>query len=115
MPFSDSQVRTLTCDAEGCEHTLTFALSIAKQVVEAPGNEWVKTGRVVNTGDGRALFYCSDVCEARGIATGKHNPPEPKKIIDDAGNTAAVAAAAAAAKAAEAATKAIKAGNPVTL
>ena len=117
MGLIDNQFRTLSCDGVSCLHSVTFQLSKeehAKALAE-PGNEWLKTGRFVNTPDGRALFYCSDVCEIKGIETGQHNLPEPKRIISGVASAAQVASAAAAAKAAEAATQAIKAGSPVTL
>ena len=117
MGLIDLQYRTLTCEVAGCPRTVTFQLTKEEhaKTLEAPGNEWLKTGRFVNTPDGRNLFYCSDVCEIKGIETGQHNLPEPKRIISGVASAAQVASAAAAAKAAEAATQAIKAGSPVTL
>ena len=117
MGMQDTPFRTLTCDGLGCTHTVTFQLSKEEhaKALAAEGNEWLKTGRFVNTPDGRALFYCSDVCEIKGIETGQHNLPEPKRIISGVASAAQVAQAAAAAKAAENATAAIKAGSPVTL
>jgi hypothetical protein len=117
MGMQDTPFRTLTCDGTSCTRTVTFQLSKEEhaKVLAAEGNEWLKSGRFVNTPDGRNLFYCSDVCEIEGVKTGQHNLPEPKRIITGVASAAQVAAAAAAAKAAEQATTALKAGGPVSL
>lgn len=115
MGFVDAQIRTITCNGPECPKTITFDVSQAKQVLDTPGNEWMQTVRVVQTGDGRKFAYCSDACEIANVATGQHNLPQPKKIIDAPANAAAIKAAAESAAKAEAATAALKAGQPVTL
>jgi hypothetical protein len=115
MGLIDSAVRTITCDGPECDKTITFDRRLEKQTFDAPGNEWLKAVRVIQTVDARNLVYCSDTCEAKGISKGTHNLPEPKRIIDGVANQAAINVAAEAAAQAEAATRAIKAGSPVTL
>lgn len=117
MGMIDLQYRTVTCNGPECKNTTTFQLSKEEhqKALAAPGNEWLKSTRILNTPDGRVLVYCSDTCEAKGIATGSHNLPEPKRIIEGVASAAQVRAAADAAHAAEEATRAIKAGQPVTL
>jgi len=115
MGLIDSAVRTITCNGPECPHTVTFDRRLEKQTFDAPGNEWMKAIRIVQTVDGRNLVYCSDPCEVKGVATGTHNLPEPKRLVEGTANAAAIEAAAAAAKQAEAATAALKSGQPVTL
>jgi hypothetical protein len=115
MGLIDSAVRTITCNGPECKHTVTFDRRLEKQTFDTPGNEWMKSIRIVQTVDARNLVYCSDACEAKGVETGSHNLPEPKRIVDGVANAAAIEAAAQAAKQAEAATAALKAGQPVTL
>lgn len=115
MALKDVVIRTITCNGPECPHTVTFDREQMQQTVEAEGNEWLRSGRIMQTSDGRSLFYCSDACEIKGVATGVHNLPEPKKIITNVASPQALAQAAASAKAAEVATAAIKAGQPVTL
>jgi hypothetical protein len=114
MGLIDSQVRTITCNGPECTHTVTFDRRMEKQTFDAPGNEWLKSVRIVQTVDSRNLVYCSDKCEIGGTATGVHNLPEPKKLVDGPATSQAIEAAAAAAKMAEEATRAMKQG-PVTL
>jgi hypothetical protein len=57
------------------------------------------------------FLYCSDICEAIGIKSGAHNTPEPRRLVDPQGASAAqIQQAAAVAKATEEATKQLKAG-----
>lgn len=114
MGIVQATIRTSTCN--NCGITATFEISergVAKEVVDA--NPWLKTGRVVNTPDGRVLFYCTDECEVKGTASGAHNILEPKRIADVSANAGAIAQAAAAAQRQEQADKALRAGGPVTL
>lgn len=115
MGLIDSAVRTMTCNGPGCPHTVTFDRRLEKQTFDTPGNEWMKAIRVIQTIDNRTLIYCSDTCEVKGVETGSHNLPEPKRLVEGTANAAAIEAAAAAAKQAEAATAALKTGQPVTL
>jgi len=115
MGLIDSAVRTITCNGPECPHTVTFDRREEKQTFDAPGNEWMKSVRIIQTVDGRNIVYCSDACEIKGVATGSHNLPTPKKIIDAPASSASIQAAAAAAKRAEEATAALKAGAPVTI
>ena len=115
MGLIDSAVRTMTCNGPECTHTVTFDRRTEKQTFDAPGNEWLKSVRIIQTVDSRNLLYCSDACEIKGAATGIHNLPEPKKIIEGVASSAQIEAAAAAAKQAELATAAIKSGQPVNV
>ncbi len=110
MGLIDSAVRTITCNGPECPRTVTFDRRLEKETFETVGNEWLKAVRVVQTVDARNLVYCSDTCEAKGIATGSHNLPEPKRLVEGTANAAAIAQAANAAKLAEEATAAIKRG-----
>lgn len=112
MTIQDTVVRTIKCEAEGCEHAdgILFDRKEEQQIFTKPENAWLKGLRLIQTADGRQLAYCSDACEVKGVATGKHNLPEPKRIIE-AGNSAAVAAAAQSAATAKAAEKMVREGT----
>lgn len=114
MPVLDVQVRTMTCDNE-CGKTITFDVKDAQKVVEE--NPWLNTGRFIQTGDRRGFFYCSDKCEVEATGTGKHNVPEPKKIVEtpSVGAAQAIKIAAQAAENAREATKALKTGKGTKL
>jgi len=109
MSIIDSQIRNITCDA-GCGKGVLYDRKDEKATFELPENSWLRTTRVVQTADGRNLTYCSDVCEVNGVATGTHNIPEPKKIVE-ATNQAAVALAAQAAAVARQADQNIREGS----
>lgn len=114
---------SLTCEGPGCEKSVTYLATDEQKELTKPENSWViKTARRVLTlvpapGQQKPaeFLYCSDVCEATATGTGRHNVPEPKRIIEGAASAQAVAQAAQAAKAAEEATRQMKAGQPVTL
>lgn len=112
MSIVDVQIRTVTCNAEGCNKTVTFDQKDAQSAFE--NNPWLKTLRIVQTAQGRNFCYCSDEHEISSVAAGFHNPEEPKKVIA-VPQAGAIAQAAAAAKAQEDANKALKSGGPVTL
>ena len=114
MAILDTVVRTISCDAFGCAKQVVFDRKEEKATFEKPENAWLKTSRVVQSADGRNHVYCSDECELKGTATGKHNIPEPKKIIET-GNAAAVAIAAQQAAAAKQAEAAIRDGAPANI
>jgi hypothetical protein len=113
LSIVDATFRTLTCNI--CEKTVTFLHpSGLQEAIEA--NLWIKTTRIIQTGDGRNFSYCSDLCEIAGIETTLHNVQEAPKVAIPTGSAQAqIAAAAAAAKLAENATKAMKDGSPITL
>jgi hypothetical protein len=115
MAIVDLTYRSLTCNAPGCDKTVTFETPREQQsVVEA--NPWLKTGRIIQTSEGKNFFYDSDLCEIAGIEAGFHNPKEAPKVEIPTGSAQAqIAAAAAAAKAREDATQNIRDGKPVTL
>jgi hypothetical protein len=113
MPIESMQFVTIKCDNQPeCPQTITYEAKTEQQVFENPANSWVKGLRRVMTSDSRMICYCSDTCEAKGIATGKHNIPLPKKIIDGIATAGQVEAAARAAALTEQATAALKAGPP---
>ena len=108
MSIMDTVVRTISCDAFGCSKQVVFDRKEEKQTFEKPENAWLKTSRVVQSADGRNHVYCTDECELKGTASGKHNMPEPKAIVE--GNAAAVAVAAAQAAAAKQAEETLRSG-----
>ena len=114
MPIQDTVVRTIKCDEENCKHEILFDRKEEQQVFQKPENAWLKAVRLIQTADGRNIAYCSDECEVKGAATGKHNLPEPKRIIET-GNAAAVNAAAQAATNAKAAEKLVREGTGGTI
>jgi hypothetical protein len=113
MAILDTVVRTISCDAFGCAKQVVFDRKEEKATFENPENAWLKTSRVVQSADGRNHVYCSDECELKGTATGKHNIPEPKKVVE--GNAAAVALAAEQAAVAKQAEAAIRDGGPANV
>lgn len=117
MGIQNMQLKSVTCNGPECDKTVTYDIRDEKSVIDAQGNEWMKNLRIVSTFDQRAFLYCSDICEAKSLATGQHNLPEPKKLIEGVATPAQIAAAAAAAKQAEEATLALKSGRggPVRL
>lgn len=111
MSIIDSVIRTIACDAPGCDKSLLFDRKDEKSVFENSDNVWLKSTRIVQSADGRNIVYCSDTCEVKGTATGKHNIPEAPKIVT-AANPAAIVAAATAAAAARQTEEAIRNGQP---
>ncbi|SRR6266851_975002 len=111
MPILDTVIRTIACDGPECTKQVLFDRKEEKAVFENPDNAWLKSTRVVQSADGRNIVYCSDTCEVKGAATGKHNIPEAAKVVTDA-NPAAIAAAAQAASRARQADQAIRDGQP---
>ncbi len=112
MAVTQTVFRTISCNADGCDKTVTFEASKEKDVLQLPENVWVKSFRTIQTIDNRVFGYCSDACEITGATSGVHNIQE-KRIISDAGNPAQVQMAAQAAKAAEEATKQLRAGKGI--
>lgn len=115
------QFVTLNCDSELCGKSVTYAATEEGQMEAFQDNPWMRTIRTVATSDAnpgtrepRMFTYCSDECEANGLATGKHNPLEQKRI-QTATNATQVALAAVAAHQAAEASKALKAGTGVTV
>lgn len=113
MPIIDAAIRTITCDAKDCPKSITFDRKEEKVVFENPNNVWLRSTRVVQSADGRNHVYCSDECEVKGAATGQHNIPEVKKVVE--GNAAAVALAAKAAAAQRQAEEALRSGQPAQI
>ncbi len=106
MPFSDVQLRTIKCDGPGCDKTVTFDL---KDVKAIQAIEWLKSVRVVQTGDNRAFAYCSDVCEVKGVTSGEHKVKERPTIAP--ASEADIRQAVAQADAEAATTEALKTGQ----
>jgi hypothetical protein len=119
--ISDVSVRTIKCDAPGCDKTVTYAESEAAQAIK--DNPWVRTVRILQNvfslnpqQPPRVFVYCSDPCEVKGVESGAHNPIEKKIIQPPTGDAlAAVKAAAAAAEANRAGTQALKEGRDVSI
>lgn len=103
------RIVTVSCDAEGCDKTISFDAASMQQVMAA--NPWTQNVRTILTSDNRKLTYCCDDCEVKGAATGSHNIPV-KKVIDIATGANAMKDAAAQAKAQQAAETAIRTGGP---
>lgn len=114
MPITDSVIRTIKCDAEGCPHEVSFDRKDERTIFEDVNNAWLKVTRVVQSADGRNIVYCSDACEVKGTATGKHNIPETPKVAV-ATNPAQVEAAAKLAAARAQAESALRTGAPANI
>lgn len=110
MSIQDTVIRTIKCEADGCPNEILFDRKEEQQIFAKPENAWLRGVRLVQTADGRNIAYCSDDCEVKGVASGKHNLPEPKRIIET-GNAAAVNAAAQAAANAKAAEAVVREGT----
>lgn len=101
---------TFTCDE--CSKSATFQMTKEERDKAVVQDPWIDTIRVIKrAGDGAEVLYCGDECEIKAAGAGKHNKPEEKKIITDAGNSASVQLAAKAAEAARAASARLKQGN----
>jgi hypothetical protein len=107
----DVTFRSITCNGDGCEKTVTFEPKEAEAT--AKEHVWLRNLRIVQAA-GRNFTYCSDECLLTGVEAGVFNPPEEKKIVQLPGHasaTSAIQAAAAAARAAEDSTRRIKSGE----
>jgi len=109
----ESKFLTFSCDAPECGKAITFAATQEDHKAALASNPWLTTMRFIKAA-GKEVSYCSDECEIRAVATGAHNPVEPKLIVDTA-NQAQINLAAEAAKRAANATAALKAGAGVQL
>ena len=118
-----TQFATISCDALGCQKTVTFPATDQGQYEAQQDNPWLNSLRTVvmpdtipgtNPPQNRKVTYCSDECEAKGIAAGTHNKLEPKKIIA-AGGQAQVDLAARAAQQAAEATARLKTGQSIEI
>lgn len=114
MSTLQSTFITVSCDGPECDKSVTFPATEQGNADAFQDNPWLATLRGVGTPDKRQLSYCSDECEAKGLATGTHNKLERKRIITT-GNQAEVNLAAQAARQAAEATAAMRTGQPVTL
>lgn len=114
MSTVQSAFITITCDGPGCPKTVTFPATEQGKVEAFQDYPWLSTLRGVGTPDQRQLSYCSDECEAKGLANGSHNKIERKRVIQS-GNQAEVNLAAQAAQQAREANEALHKGGPVTL
>ena len=102
---------TMTCDNPECGKTVTFPQTQEGEQQAFQENVWLNSIRFIQTVDQRKITYCSDECEAKGIASGSHN----KKVIVTPQGPNAAELAAQAAQRAQQATQALKSGGPVTL
>lgn len=114
MSILDSVIRTIKCElSEECKHEITFDRKDEQTIFGNAENAWLKGTRVVQTADGRNLVYCSDSCEVKGTATGKHNLPEAPKIVQ--ANPVQAEAAAKLAAARSQAEAALRSGAPANI
>jgi hypothetical protein len=114
MGITDSVIRTIKCDAEGCAHDVSFDRKDERAIFEDPNNAWLKNTRVTQTADGRNVVSCSDQCTVAIVATGKLNLPEAPKVVPVA-NPAQVEAAAKLAAARQQAEQALRTGQPANI
>ena len=114
MSTVQSTFVTISCDGPGCGKTVTFPATEQGKTEAVEDYPWLLTLRGVGTPDQRTLNYCSDTCEANGLATGVHNKPDRKRVIQS-GTPGDVKLAAIAAEQAKQANKALHDGGPVTL
>ena len=98
---------TISCDAPECSNTVTFPQTEEGGKTAFAENAWMHSLRIVSPVDQRKFIYCSDTCEAKGLATGVHN----KQVIVPAQAPNSVDLAARAAERARAATEALKSGQ----
>jgi hypothetical protein len=115
MSITDVQIRTITCNGPNCTKTVTFDVKDHERITA--DNPWLIATRQVGTSFGASLIYCSDTCEMEATASGAHNPPTPKAVVDisEAGGQNAIRLAAEAAKKAEEATNRLKQGKPIQI
>ena len=105
-------VTLVKCELLECPREASFDMATKEKVMA--DNPWLRTYRTVQTGDNRFIGYCSDTCEVRGVTSGKHNVPDPPKIVP-AANAGAIALAAQAAANAKKAEQAIRDGQPANI
>lgn len=111
MATVQTTVISITCDGTGCDKNITFLATQEAQQTALRENPWLENLRTIQSASGQKYTYCSDTCEADGIAKQKHSKPS----IIQAGNTAQVAAAAKAQELAKQATQAAKQGSGIEL
>lgn len=102
---------TVTCDNPMCDKTVTFPQTQEGEQEVLQSHPWMNSLRFVQLPDNRKFTYCSDECEAKGVASGTHNK---QLIVRPQGPNSAELAAQAALRAQQA-TAALKSGGPVTL
>lgn len=113
MGLQDTTYRTITCNQCGKTITYLHPTDLNQTVQENP---WIRTSRVVTTGDQRQFLYCCDLCTAEALATGIFNVQEiPKVEIAQGSVQAQIAAAAELARRKEETGKVLKEGGPITL
>lgn len=79
QPQPQKIIQTVKCDEAECGHVATFDLKDTKKALE--DFPWLRTVRVIKTGDGREFLYCEDECEIKAVSKGVHNTLEPKRIV----------------------------------
>ena len=102
---------TLTCDGPECDKTVTFLQTQEAAQKAFQDNVWLNSARTILTIDQRKLTYCSDTCEAKGLALGIHN----KQVLEVPKGSNAVELAAQAAARARQGGEALKKGAPITI
>ncbi|HZS43386.1 MAG TPA: hypothetical protein VFA52_04345 [Candidatus Paceibacterota bacterium] len=104
---------TIKCDGPDCEREATFQADQESEKDATRQNPWIAAVRNVGTLDNRTFTYCSDECEIKGAAEGRHNKEERRVI--SAASPQQIDLAAKAAEAARKANKALHDGASVTL
>lgn len=108
MAITDKVSRIIKCEGPDCKNEVTFDPQNIEQIKALP--DWIRTYRTIQNGQRASFGYCSDVCEVKGVTTGKHNVPEPKAVAE-ATTEADIRQAAHEAKQAAEATDALKNGT----
>jgi hypothetical protein len=80
MAINDKVTRTIKCDNKDCKNEVTFDPQNPEEIQKLP--DWIRTTRTVQNGQRKSFTYCSDVCEVKGVTTGDHNVPEPKRVTE---------------------------------
>lgn len=108
-----SQFVTISCDGLDCPNTSTFAQTQEGEAAAIQANPWLTNVRFVQAPpsrpqqEGSRFVYCSDECEIKATAAGKHN--KAQIIVPTGPNTVELEAQAAAR--ARQATQALKSGE----
>lgn len=78
-----SKIQIVQCDR--CNKT-SSAEMLGEQAFEkaAAQDPWLREYRTIQTGDGRIIGLCGDICTIEAVKEGLFNMPEPKKVDTNA-------------------------------